>query len=120
MSDNPPSISSTAFADALARARQLAAKLGSASSGASSAVSPPGGGSGVKRSADDFQSGSPEPESKRMASLSDPFGAQLAAMRSSNSGTTGTSNFAFPMGMGISGSGKACTEEVHIPDGLAA
>ncbi|ODN00222.1 Dicer-like protein 1, partial [Orchesella cincta] len=54
MSDStPPSnISSTAFADALARARQLAAKL----SGGATAASPPPVAVPVKRSADDFGS----------------------------------------------------------------
>jgi len=53
-----------------------------------------------------------EPETKRVASLNDPFGAQLAAMKQSTGG------FSFPVGLGITGSGKACMEEVRIPDGL--
>ena len=57
-----------------------------------------------------------------MAALSDPFGAQLAAMKGTGGGGGG-SGPSFPgmgitMGLGIGGSGKACTEEIHIPDGL--
>lgn len=61
-----------------------------------------------------------EPDNKRMASLNDPFGAQLAAMKGGGGGGGGgaVGNFTFPVGMGITGSGKACMEEVRIPDGL--
>lgn len=64
-----------------------------------------------------------------MAALNDPFGAQLAAMKGGGggppssiggapSGVTGSTTSNFPIGLGITGSGKSCTEEVRIPDGL--
>lgn len=63
-----------------------------------------------------------EPEAKRKAAVNDPFGAQLAAMKqtggSIGSSLSPPSTFTFPMSLGITGSGKSCTEEVHIPDGL--
>lgn len=69
-----------------------------------------------------------EPDNKRMASLNDPFGAQLAAMKGGiggmgmglggGGGGGAVGNFTFPVGNGITGSGKSCMEEVRIPDGL--
>jgi hypothetical protein len=60
-----------------------------------------------------------------MAALSDPFGAQLAAMKGSGGGgggPAGAGGAGFPHGIttgfGIGGSGMSCTEEIHIPDGL--
>ncbi|XP_065322275.1 far upstream element-binding protein 1-like isoform X2 [Gordionus sp. m RMFG-2023] len=57
--------SNQAFADALQRARKIAAKMGEDK--------------GVKRAADDDNSNTPE--NKRTAAVNDPFGAQLAALQ---------------------------------------
>jgi hypothetical protein len=58
-----------------------------------------------------------EPDAKRLASLNDPFGAQLAAMKQGGGGGGGgggyVGTFTFPVGLGITGSGKSCMVHKH-------
>ena len=58
-----------------------------------------------------------EPDAKRCAAMTDPFGAQLAAMKGVGGGSL-AAGMGIKTGLGISGSGKACTEEIRIPDPL--
>nr|XP_006823040.1 PREDICTED: far upstream element-binding protein 2-like isoform X5 [Saccoglossus kowalevskii] len=89
-----PIDTNAAFADALQRARQIAAKIGGSGTGAppgtvappvpASAMPPIGipgnvdlGGMGIKRPLEDAEG---EPDSKKLAAKNDPIGAQLAAL----------------------------------------
>ncbi|XP_023233617.1 far upstream element-binding protein 1-like isoform X3 [Centruroides sculpturatus] len=65
----------SAFADAVQRARQIAAKIHTGSGGGSSDSNSLG--VGTKRSLEENGA----PESKKLAPMNDPFGAQLAAMQ---------------------------------------
>ncbi|XP_071948039.1 far upstream element-binding protein 1-like isoform X2 [Antedon mediterranea] len=90
-----------AFADALQRAKQIAAKIGSASGGPpppSIIEPPPGMNLGMKRPIDDTDG---MPDSKRSAAENDPFGAQLAALAQQRQGMP-----------------AQASEEYKIPDGL--
>jgi len=61
-----------------------------------------------------------EPQNKRAASMNDPFGAQLAAMKSgiAGNGDSGmATRFSSPPLSGGMG-GKTCSEEIKIPDAL--
>lgn len=75
----PPSSSgsaeNSAFADALARARQIAAKINQPGADEPSALKRP-----FEGSSDDFEFADSQPEPKKLASMADPIGAQLKAI----------------------------------------
>ncbi|KAL1479555.1 hypothetical protein MTO96_015886 [Rhipicephalus appendiculatus] len=68
---------SAAFADAVQRARQIAAKINPPSNSEAGAI--PGG--GTKRPLEDsMDRNDGSPDAKKLAAVNDPFGAQLAAL----------------------------------------
>ncbi|XP_033103357.1 far upstream element-binding protein 1-like isoform X2 [Anneissia japonica] len=88
-----------AFADAVQRAKQIAAKIGSSAGPPAGVVEPPPGiPLGIKRPMDD---GDGMPDAKRSAAENDPFGAQLAALAQQRQGMP-----------------AQATEDYKIPDGL--
>ncbi|XP_076354192.1 far upstream element-binding protein 1-like isoform X1 [Tachypleus tridentatus] len=95
------STGSSAFADALQRARQIAAKFTPSGGDNNSAAT------GTKRplenSMDPVTDGAPDP--KKPAAVNDPFGAQLAAMKQQISNTASDST-------------KIMNEEYRVPDRL--